>query len=102
MVRKQLFITAAQQRRLKELARQTGTVEADLIRAGIDMKLAEVAAAAKCDWRERLADFVAGWKDNPDFADRPDIGDRISAARKRQRKQWAGRMARLHDPLADK
>jgi hypothetical protein len=39
MIRKQLFITADQHKRLKECAAATGLSEGELIRAGIDMRL---------------------------------------------------------------
>ena len=38
MVRKQLFITEEQNRKLKERAAATGVSEAELIRAGIDLQ----------------------------------------------------------------
>jgi hypothetical protein len=39
MVRKQVFITAEQNRKLEEQAPATGASVADLLRAGIDLRL---------------------------------------------------------------
>ena len=71
MVRKQLFITAAQNRRLKEHAAATGMSEADLIRAGIELHL-ERAAQDQRPWRDIVDETVAklsgAWaeRENPD------------------------------------
>jgi hypothetical protein len=47
MVRKQVYITAEQERHLKRLARETGAAEADLIRRALDvLQGAEYAAGA--------------------------------------------------------
>jgi hypothetical protein len=59
MVRKQLFITAEQNRKLKERAAATGVSEADLIRAGIDQQL-EVTTE-KTDWRSLAERLSSSW-----------------------------------------
>jgi hypothetical protein len=57
MVRKQVFITAEQNRRLKAHAAATGVSEAELVRAGIDLRLEQ--ERQKVDWR-RLAESLSG------------------------------------------
>ena len=52
MVRKQFFITAEQNKRLKAHAAAAGVSEAELVRAGIDLRLER--KPEKADWR-RLA-----------------------------------------------
>jgi hypothetical protein len=52
MVRKQIFITAEQNRRLKSRARASGRPEAELVRTAIDRELGAEAAAD--NWKERL------------------------------------------------
>ena len=59
MVRKQLFITEEQNRKLKERAATTGVSEAELIRAGIDLQLE--GQAEKTDWRSLAAGLSASW-----------------------------------------
>ena len=50
MVRKQFFITAEQNKRLKAHAAATGVSEAELVRAGIDLRLER--KVEKTDWRQ--------------------------------------------------
>jgi hypothetical protein len=65
MVRKQLFITEEQNRRLKEQAVATGVSEALLIRAGIDLKLE--GKAEKTDWRSLAESFSSSWAEREDL-----------------------------------
>lgn len=53
MVRKQFFITAAQSRGLKLRAAESGVAEAEIVRHGIDLALAEHAASDD-GWRQGL------------------------------------------------
>jgi hypothetical protein len=58
MVRKQIFITADQNRRLKTQAAATGVSEAELIRAGIDLRLRDQSEKQKA-WSDAVAETVA-------------------------------------------
>jgi len=59
MVRKQFFITAEQNRRLKAHATATGASEAELVRAGIDLRLEQ--KAEKPDWHRIAASLSGAW-----------------------------------------
>jgi hypothetical protein len=83
MIRKQFFISAEQNKRLKAQAAAAGVSEADLIRAGIDLRLQQKAETT--DWR-RLADSLSGA-----WAERDDLDDII----KRRRASWKKRRKRL-------
>jgi hypothetical protein len=87
MVRKQLFITAEQSRKLKERAAATGVSEAELIRAGIDLQLE--GKAEKADWR-CLAESLSG-----SWAEREDLEEEMREIRRRwnRRDQLMGRKA---------
>jgi hypothetical protein len=65
MVRKQLFITVEQNRRLKECAAATGVSEAELIRAGIDLKVG--GKAEKTDWLSLAESFSSSWAEREDL-----------------------------------
>jgi predicted DNA-binding protein len=56
MVRKQVYITAEQDRRLKEMARTRGVATAELVRSGIDKELEQVEDGD--DWRESLLELT--------------------------------------------
>jgi hypothetical protein len=58
MVRKQVFITAEQNRRLKAQAAAGGVAEAELIRAGIDLRLAQATERQRA-WRAVVEETVA-------------------------------------------
>jgi hypothetical protein len=58
MIRKQLFITEEQNRKLKERAAATGVSEAELIRAGIDLRL-EQGAQDQRAWGDVVDETVA-------------------------------------------
>ena len=83
MVRKQFFITAEQNKRLKAQAAATGVSEAELGRAGIDLQLER--KAEKTDWR-RLADSLSGA-----WAERDDLDEIL----RKNRKGWKRRLKRL-------
>jgi hypothetical protein len=65
MVRKQLFITEEQNRRLKERAAETGVSEAELIRAGIDLKVG--GKGEKTDWLSLSESFSSAWAEREDL-----------------------------------
>jgi hypothetical protein len=88
MVRKQVFITAEQNKRLKAHAAATGVSEAELVRAGIDLRLER--EAEKPDWR-RIADNLSGA-----WAERENLDEEMRAIRRRwnRRDQILGRKAK--------
>lgn len=67
MIRKQVFITAEQNRRLKQRAAETGTAEAEIVRRGIEVALASETSAA--DWKKGLAELSGAWSDRGDIQD---------------------------------
>jgi hypothetical protein len=69
LVRKQTYLTAEQDRRLKELAERYQTTEAELLRRALDSWLARDAARSDVDPFERLIGFVTG----PNEVDHDDI-----------------------------
>jgi hypothetical protein len=83
MVRKQFFITTDQNKRLKAHAAATGVSEAELVRAGIDLRLER--KAEKTDWRS-LADRLSGA-----WAERDDLDELL----RKNRKGWKRRLKRL-------
>lgn len=79
MIRKQFFITAEQNRKLKARAAATGVAEAELVRAGIDRELDDnKAAAAKGDWKDAWRQAAGMW------ADRDDLDEFYANRRKRR------------------
>jgi hypothetical protein len=58
MVRKQLFITAEQNRKLKARAAATGVAEAELIRSGIDLRLSQEPEEGRA-WRSTVDETVS-------------------------------------------
>jgi hypothetical protein len=58
MVRKQLFVTAEQSKRLKECAAATGMSESELIRAGIDLRLEQEHEKRRA-WQSTVDEMVA-------------------------------------------
>ncbi len=70
MVRKQVYITAEQDRQLKELARKHGVAAAEIIRKGLQNELA--TDASPDDWEARKARILAI---RPIWADRDDMDD---------------------------
>jgi hypothetical protein len=83
MVRKQIFITAEQNKRLKARAAATGVSEAELVRAGIDLRLEK--KDEKPDWRRVAASLSGAW------AERDDLDDLL----KKHRQSWKRRRKRL-------
>jgi hypothetical protein len=88
MVRKQIFITSEQNRRLKAHAAATGVSEAELVRAGIDLRLEQ--KPEKVDWR-RLAERLSGA-----WAERENLDEEMREIRSRwnRRDQFLGRKPR--------
>jgi hypothetical protein len=60
LIRKQLYITKAQDQKLKEKAREYGVTEAELVRQALDLQLDRVGFAREPDraW-EREQEFIA-------------------------------------------
>ena len=85
MVRKQVFITAEQNKKLKAHAAATGVSEAELVRAGIDLRLER--KPAKVDWRRIVAGFSDSW------AERENLDEEMRQIRRRwnRRDQIVGR-----------
>ena len=82
MVRKQFFITAEQNARLKGMAAASGRAEGELVREGIDKLLAEEAASAGT-WKEELAQIKGMW------AGRDDLGEHFERRRQLRRERRA-------------
>jgi hypothetical protein len=88
MVRKQIFITADQNKRLKTHAAAAGVSEAELIRAGIDLRLQEQSEKQKA-WSDTVAETVA--KLSGAWAERDDLDEIL----RKNRKGWKRRLKRL-------
>jgi FtsZ-binding cell division protein ZapB len=88
MVRKQVFITAEQNKKLKERATAIGVAEAELIRAGIELRLEQIAEEQR-DWQkvveETLGKLSGAW------AERDDLDELLRG----NRKGWKRRLKRL-------
>jgi transposase len=80
MVRKQLFVTTEQNRKLKERAAATGLSEGELIRAGIDLKLAQEPEEQR-PWREIVDETVA--KLSGAWAERENLDEDMREIRRR-------------------
>ena len=83
MVRKQFFITAEQNKRLKTHAAAAGMSEAELVRAGIDLRLER--KVEQQDWRS-LGDKLSGA-----WAERDDLDELL----RKNRRGWKRRLKRL-------
>jgi len=83
MVRKQFFITAEQNKRLKAHAAATGVSEAELVRAGIDLRLEHKAEGP--DVRSLAESLSGAW------AERDDLDEVL----RKNRKGWKRRLKRL-------
>jgi predicted DNA-binding protein len=94
MVRKQVFITAEQNRLLKAHARATGQPEAEIVREAIDLAL---NGAVERDWREQLDCFV---KEQKDYAFE-DFAQRVEQNKRDQREKWLLRIAETRRKLSD-
>ncbi len=88
MVRKQFFITAEQNKRLKAHAAATGVSEAELVRAGIELRLEQ--KDEKPDWRRLAASFSSSW------AERENLDEEMREIRGRwnRRDQLLGRRSK--------
>jgi hypothetical protein len=82
-IRKQFFITAEQNRRLKECAAATGVSEGELIRAGIDMRLNR--RVHETDSRTLIERLSGAW------AERDDLDELLQ----KNRQGWRRRLKRL-------
>jgi hypothetical protein len=88
MVRKQVFITAEQNRRLKAHAASAGVSEGELVRAGIDLRLEQ--GVERPDWRSLAASFSDSWREREDL----DAEMREIRRRWNRRDQIMGRRAK--------
>ena len=80
MVRKQIFITTEQNKRLKARAAAIGVSEAELIRAGIDLRLQEQGEKQKV-WSDTVAETVA--KLSGAWAERENLDEEMREIRRR-------------------
>jgi ribbon-helix-helix protein len=80
MVRKQVFITAEQNKKLKARAAATGVAEAELIRAGIDLRL-EQELEKQRPWREVVDETLA--KLSGAWAERENLDEEMREIRSR-------------------
>jgi len=90
MVRKQLFVTTEQNRKLKARAVLTGKSEGEVIRRGIDRELAQKTEAAEGDWKDAWRQAFGMWKDRDDIDEfyanrRKRDGQRMERIRKQMR-----------------
>ncbi len=88
MVRKQVFITAEQNKKLKLRAAAAGVAEAELIRAGIDLRLnqePEERRAWKSIVDETFTKLSGAW------AERDDLDEIL----RKNRRGWKRRLKRL-------
>ena len=88
MVRKQVFITAEQNKKLKARAAATGVAEAELIRAGIDLRLAQEPEQQRA-WRSVVDETVT--KLSGTWAERDDLDEIL----RKNRRGWKRRLKRL-------
>jgi len=88
MVRKQFFITAEQNKRLKAHAAAAGVSEAELVRAGIDLRLER--KLEQQDWRNLVDKLSGAW------AERENLDEEMREIRRRwnRRDQIMGRKAK--------
>jgi hypothetical protein len=92
MVRKQLFITAEQNRRIKSRAAITGLSEGEVIRRGINRELDDKSGTAEGNWKDAWRQAFGMWKD------RDDIEEFYAERRKRDRQ----RMQRIRKQMRAK
>lgn len=90
MVRKQVFITADQNRQLKVRARATGQAEAVIIRAAIDKVLGTDEGTD--DWKRRLVDLQGALADD---------GEHMSRQIAENRARWGARIKATRAKLND-
>jgi hypothetical protein len=75
MIRRQVFITEEQNQRLKGEAARLGVAEADLVRAGIDLRLAQ--ELHDDDWKSARDRISGAW------AERENLDEEMKAIRSR-------------------
>ena len=80
MVRKQVFITVEQNKKLKARAAATGVAEAELIRAGIDLRLEKEPEQQRA-WRAVVDETVA--KLSGAWAERENLDEEMREIRRR-------------------
>jgi uncharacterized protein YbjT (DUF2867 family) len=95
MIRKQVFITAEQNRLLKAHARATGQAEAELIRSALDRELGLTHPPE--DWKSQLMRIV----DDCKGGDFEGLATRVTEERQRQRELWAQRAEERRRKLSD-
>jgi hypothetical protein len=93
MVRKQILITADQNRRLRQRATVAGVAEAEIVRHGIELALA-ADRAAEDDWRATLERAIGGGALDEHFA------GRVAGNKKAQARAWHKRLERTRRLLA--
>jgi hypothetical protein len=93
MVRKQILISAEQNRKLKERAAATGFSEGELVRAGIDLQL-EQGLEQQRAWQEIVDETVA--KLSGAWAERENLDEEMREIRSRwnRRSTFLGRRAK--------
>jgi len=92
MIRKQLFITEEQNRKLKARATFTGKSVGEVIRRGIDRELADDTAEEGADWKDAWRQAAGMWADYDEI-------DEILARRRRRDSQ---RMERIRKQMRSK
>ncbi len=88
MIRKQLFITAEQKRRIRTRAALTGMSEGEIIRRGIDRELEQEARETEGDWKDAWRQAFGMWKDRDDI-------EEFYAERRKQRRKRRQRTQKL-------
>jgi hypothetical protein len=81
MVRKQLFITAEQNRLIKARAAATDRSEGEVMRRGINRELEDKSAESEGDWKDAWRQAFGMWKD------RDDVEELYAERRRRRRKR---------------
>jgi hypothetical protein len=93
MVRKQIFITSEQNKRLKARAAATGVSEAELVRAGIDLRIQQEAESQRI-WSDIVTETVA--KLSGAWSERKNLDEEMREVRRRwnRRDELLGKKAR--------
>lgn len=92
LVRKQVLITADQNRRLKARAGATGIAQSVLVREGLERVLSETNGPAE-DWRSELEAFLSSIEPLDAAFEK-----RIKYGREAQSVQWRARLSRRSGP----
>lgn len=85
MLRTQVYLTEAQDRALKRLARTTGRSQSQLIRDAVD-QLIEARAARAGSWKEAFRRASGMWADRPELDEL--LGDLRREADERLDRSW--------------